>query len=137
MNGPCKKVDYPQGGFALLQAIRKANTLADDPSPIALRPHAASPGRVRSKCSLRTSTSRSNDTVVPVADDPTLELRPMLDFQAGYVQRSVDMFPRQGSHGPWTVAMSYADDRARLRKGPVEDSGLRFSRSTPALVVAA
>jgi len=77
------------------------------------------------------------DTVVPVADDPTLELRPMLDFQAGYVQRSVDMFPRQGSHGPWTVAMSYADDRARLRKGPVEDSGLRFSRSTPALVVAA
>ena len=70
-------------------------------------------------------------------DDPTLELRPMLDFQAGYVQRSVDMFPRQGSHGPWTVAMSYAADRARLRKGPVEDPGLRFSRSTPALVVAA
>ena len=77
------------------------------------------------------------DTVVPVADDPTLELRPMLDFQAGYVQRAVHQFPRQGSHGPWTVAMSYAADNARLRKGPVEDPALRFSRSTPALVVAA
>jgi monooxygenase len=77
------------------------------------------------------------DTVVPVADDPTLERRPMLDFQAGYVQRAVHAFPRQGSHGPWTVAMSYAADRARLHSGPVEDPALRFSRSAPVVAVAA
>ncbi len=46
------------------------------------------------------------DTMVPVADDPTLERRPLLDFSAGYVQRSIDRFPQQGSHGPWTVEMS-------------------------------
>lgn len=40
------------------------------------------------------------DTVVPTLDDPTVEHRPLLDFQAGYVQRGVQAFPRQGSHGP-------------------------------------
>jgi monooxygenase len=81
--------------------------------------------------------ARGYDTVVPVADDPTMELRPMLDFHAGYVQRAVHLFPRQGSHGPWTVAMSYAADHARLRKGPVEDPALRFLRSSPEVVLAA
>jgi cation diffusion facilitator CzcD-associated flavoprotein CzcO len=72
--------------------------------------------------------------VRPVADDPTVTTRPLLDFGAGYVQRSVDLFPRQGSHGPWTLEMSYAADRARLEKGPVEDPALRFSAASDALV---
>jgi hypothetical protein len=69
------------------------------------------------------------DTVVPVAEDPTLERRPFLDFRAGYVQRKGDLFPRQGASGPWTVEMNYAADRARLREGPVEDPALRFGTS--------
>jgi monooxygenase len=69
------------------------------------------------------------DTVVPVADDPTLTRRPLLDFHAGYVRRAVDLFPKQGSHGPWTLEMSYAADRERLRNGPVEDAALHFSAS--------
>jgi hypothetical protein len=67
------------------------------------------------------------DTVMPVADDPTIERRPLLDFNAGYVQRAVGRFPQQGSHGPWTVEMSFAADRARLSNGPVLDPALRFS----------
>jgi cation diffusion facilitator CzcD-associated flavoprotein CzcO len=72
------------------------------------------------------------DTVMPVADDPMIERRPMLDFNAGYVQRAVDRFPQQGSHGPWTVEMSFAADRARLRNGPVLDPALRFTSSAVA-----
>ena len=72
-------------------------------------------------------------TVMPVADDPTITRRPLLDFAAGYVQRSTELFPHQGSHGPWTVEMSYAADRARLRNGPVEDPALQFSASDAAL----
>jgi monooxygenase len=72
-------------------------------------------------------------TVMPVADDPTITRRPLLDFAAGYVQRSAEVFPHQGSHGPWTVEMSYAADRARLRNGPVEDPALQFSASDAAL----
>jgi len=72
------------------------------------------------------------DTVVPVLDDPGLERRPLLDFHAGYVQRAVDRFPKQGSHGPWTLEMSYARDRDRLRKGPVEDPALHFASTAAA-----
>ena len=67
------------------------------------------------------------DTVTPVLEDDTIERRPLLDFQAGYVKRAIDEFPTQGSHGPWTVEMSYNADRARLRSGPVEDPALRFA----------
>ena len=67
------------------------------------------------------------DTVTPVLDDETIERRPLLDFQAGYVKRALDRFPTQGSRGPWTVEMNYAADRVRLRNGPVEDAALRFA----------
>ena len=73
--------------------------------------------------------ARGSDTVMPVANDPTITRRPLLDFQAGYVQRAAQLFPQQGSHGPWTVEMSYAADRARLRQGPVDDPALRFATS--------
>ncbi len=72
------------------------------------------------------------DTVTPILDDHAVERRPLLDFQAGYVQRATDRFPAQGSRGPWTVEMSYKADRARLRSGPVADAALRFDRSVPA-----
>lgn len=72
--------------------------------------------------------ARGLDIAVPVADDPAVEVRPMLDFQAGYVQRVADTLPRQGSHGPWSMEQSYKVDRDRLRRGPVEDPALQFSR---------
>jgi NAD(P)-binding Rossmann-like domain len=67
------------------------------------------------------------DVVVPVADDPTLTRLPLLDFESGYVQRALDRLPKRGSHGPWTVEMSYEADRARLIDGPVDDPALQFS----------
>jgi monooxygenase len=66
------------------------------------------------------------DTCVARNDDPTMGTRPLLDFGAGYVQRAVHAFPRQGTSGPWQLAMSYAADVKNLRKGPVEDVALRF-----------
>jgi hypothetical protein len=54
--------------------------------------------------------------------------RPLLDFAAGYVQRSVQDFPRQGSRAPWQLAMSYAADVKNLREGPVNDPELKFTR---------
>jgi cation diffusion facilitator CzcD-associated flavoprotein CzcO len=70
-------------------------------------------------------------TVVPVVDNPEIEKRPMLDFSAGYVQRSVDLFPQQGTTGPWTVEMDYKADHERLRKGPVDDPALQFRTAVP------
>ena len=58
--------------------------------------------------------------VVPTAEDGMVE-RPLLDLAAGYVQRSIGQFPRQGDHGVWRFRQNYLIDaattmRADLRK---------------------
>ena len=61
-------------------------------------------------------------------DDPTVTERPLLDFQAGYVLRAIDQFPRAGSRPPWQLGMSYAHDVVKLRYGAIDDGAMRFSR---------
>ncbi|MFL6120845.1 flavin-containing monooxygenase [Actinophytocola sp.] len=65
---------------------------------------------------------------VPVNDDPTVTERPLLDFQAGYVLRAIDEFPRAGSRRPWQLGMSYAHDVVSLRHGQIEDGVMKFGR---------
>jgi monooxygenase len=77
--------------------------------------------------------AHGHEQAVPVNDDPEMETRPLLDFSAGYVQRSVDQLPRQGSGSPWHLSMSYYEDVEHLRRGPVEDPALRFSRRPAAV----
>jgi cation diffusion facilitator CzcD-associated flavoprotein CzcO len=69
-----------------------------------------------------------NDTCVPVNDDPSVADRPLLDFSAGYVLRSVHEFPKAGSKAPWQILMSYPYDLLKLRFGRVDDGVMRFSR---------
>ena len=64
---------------------------------------------------------------VPVDDDPSVQPRPLLDFAAGYVQRSLHRFPKSGSRAPWRLGMNYAQDVLTLRHGGIEDAALRFS----------
>ncbi len=72
--------------------------------------------------------ARGNDSCVAHNDDPSLPTRPLLDLGSGYVQRSMHEWPRQGTRPPWALMMSYAQDVQSLRRGPIEDSVLRFSR---------
>ncbi len=65
--------------------------------------------------------------VQPVDDDPRVERVPLLDFQAGYVQRSLHLFPKGGSRAPWKLGMSYANDVLAIRHGGLEDGALRFA----------
>ena len=55
-----------------------------------------------------------------------MERLPLLDLTSGYVQRGIQAFPHAGTRGPWTAAMAYERDVARLRHGPVDDPELRF-----------
>jgi monooxygenase len=54
--------------------------------------------------------------------------RPLLDFSAGYVLRSIDEFPRAGDRAPWRLGMSYFHDYFTLRHRPVNDGVMRFTR---------
>ena len=74
--------------------------------------------------------SRGYDTVRPVAD-PRMATKPFLDFDAGYIKRSLARLPRQGSRAPWLRPPTYRGDvRMLLRRG-VADPDLRFSASRP------
>ncbi|MFD0853248.1 FAD-containing monooxygenase EthA, partial [Actinomadura adrarensis] len=59
---------------------------------------------------LRHMDAGGHDQCVPVDDDPSVTPQPLLDFQAGYVLRSIDEFPKAGSRPPWQLGMSYAHD---------------------------
>lgn len=79
-------------------------------------------------CRLLARMDRRGETVcVPVNDDPTLTMRPLLDFEAGYVQRSVDRFPKSGSRAPWQLGMSYVHDLVTLRHRTLDDGVMQFS----------
>ena len=63
----------------------------------------------------------------PQISDPQMATLPFLGIGAGYVQRSIDQFPRQGDDGPWRMTMDYNADAKMLRDGPVDDENLRFT----------
>jgi cation diffusion facilitator CzcD-associated flavoprotein CzcO len=72
-------------------------------------------------------------SVTPLAPDPSQPTQPFLDLNSGYVQRSIDNFPRQGAVAPWRLNQSYPRDVRLLRHGPIEDDGVEFARgATPA-----
>ncbi len=77
---------------------------------------------------LRHMDEHGYDVAVPANDDPSVTERPLLDFDAGYVLRSIDEFPRAGSRAPWQLGMSYAHDVVNLRHGKVNDGVMRFTR---------
>jgi monooxygenase len=52
---------------------------------------------------------------------------PFLDLASGYVQRSLHMFPKQGTRIPWKLYQNYARDLVLLGRGNVEDGVMEFS----------
>lgn len=78
------------------------------------------------------------DVCVPHLSDPSVTEEPILDFNSGYVLRSVAELPKQGSKEPWKLRQNYAVDLRALRYGSLEDGAMRFSRRVraPERVVA-
>ncbi len=64
----------------------------------------------------------------PIADQ-NMETQPLLNFGAGYIQRSIDKLPRQGVSFPWSMSWNYAEDVKIFRKGRVDDPALKFEKS--------
>jgi monooxygenase len=61
--------------------------------------------------------------------DPAIAELPFIDFSSGYVQRSIDQFPKQGSKAPWRLYQNYALDILNLRFGAIEDGAIQFSNA--------
>jgi monooxygenase len=58
--------------------------------------------------------------------DPSVTEQPLLDFTSGYVQRSLEDFPKQGSKEPWKLRQNYVFDIRTIRRGAIDDGAMRF-----------
>lgn len=65
-------------------------------------------------------------TCTPRFDPNEFEVEPLLDFDAGYIKRALDVLPQQGSEAPWKVYQNYVKDIFSLKYGNVNDKYLEY-----------
>jgi cation diffusion facilitator CzcD-associated flavoprotein CzcO len=70
-----------------------------------------------------------NDTAMPLAPDPAEATEPFINLASGYILRALDQLPRQGTRSPWRLNQNYPRDVLLLRRGSVQDEGIRFART--------
>ena len=64
---------------------------------------------------------------VPRKVDPSVEIEPMLNLTSGYIMRSVDAFPKQGTKAPWRLYQNYLLDKLTISLARIDDKSLEFS----------
>jgi cation diffusion facilitator CzcD-associated flavoprotein CzcO len=65
---------------------------------------------------------------VPRVTDPDVTEEKLIDFNSGYVLRSLHELPKQGSKLPWKLRQNYVRDVPELRHGDLRDGSMQFSR---------
>ncbi len=75
---------------------------------------------------LRRLRSTGTRSVVPVRDPSVAEV-PLMDLDAGYVQRLAHTLPRQGTVAPWALRQNYLYDAVRMRRAKLDDGVLHWS----------
>lgn len=58
--------------------------------------------------------------------EQVIESAPLLDLSSGYVQRSIDEFPKQGKLRPWRMYQNYLYDKFTLKFTSLDDGAMRF-----------
>jgi monooxygenase len=62
--------------------------------------------------------------------DANMPQRPWIDdFSAGYMQRVMHRFPKQGDREPWINPQNYTRDRQMFRKAPLDDGCMQFTKA--------
>jgi cation diffusion facilitator CzcD-associated flavoprotein CzcO len=78
---------------------------------------------------LRYMDEHGHTRVVPRGSDDLRDTDSVLSsLNSGYVRRGSDKLPRQGKALPWRVLNNYLRDAPMLRRSPVDDGILEFSR---------
>ena len=76
---------------------------------------------------LKHMAAQNKRQFMPILLDPSVEPENWIDFTSGYVQRSLDKFPKQGNKKPWKLQQNYVLDIFALRYGALEDGTLLFT----------
>ncbi len=81
-------------------------------------------------CRLLARMERGRDAICyPHNEDPALAREPLIDLAAGYVQRAIDRFPKQGARPPWRLRQNYLRDLIDFRRFDFADGVLRLQKS--------
>ena len=62
----------------------------------------------------------------PRLNDPSVTTSQWWELSSGYVARSRDLLPKQGSKAPWKLHQNYVSDLFSMRLGTLEDGVLEF-----------
>ena len=63
-------------------------------------------------------------------EERNMPTRPLIDkLSSGYIQRAIQLFPKQGDREPWISSQNYQREKKIFRHEPIEDSVLTFSNS--------
>ena len=62
----------------------------------------------------------------PRINDPDVGDQPVIDFNSGYVLRSLHTLPRQGLKTPWRLHQNYVRDLSLMRYRSVDDGTMEF-----------
>jgi len=68
------------------------------------------------------------DVCTPRKHEEDIQEEPAIDFSSGYIQRAMDVLPKQGSKRPWRLHQNYALDLLEFRYSNVDDGTMEFSR---------
>ena len=77
-------------------------------------------------------TETNSSSVVPIVSEELKTMAPrnwIDDFPAGYMQRVMHLFPKQGDREPWLNTQDLRRDRKIFNKPLAIDEALRFSKS--------
>ncbi|ABL06901.1 NAD(P)/FAD-dependent oxidoreductase [Mycobacterium ulcerans] len=79
----------------------------------------------------------ANDYESVVVERPGSDVQecPFMEFTPGYVLRVIDELPKQGSRKPWRLNQDYLRDIHLIRRGKIDDEGLRFAKKPVAVPV--
>lgn len=77
---------------------------------------------------LRHMAKKQQRQCTPRLQDASVQETSWIDFTSGYVQRSLDKFPKQGTKRPWRLHQNYALDILTLRHAALEDGTLIFTQ---------
>ena len=75
---------------------------------------------------------RGYTACTPRNRDPAVTGVPFADLTSGYVLRAIDRFPRQGTLDPWRREQNHARTWRSMRRAPIDDPALAFSREIAA-----
>ena len=66
--------------------------------------------------------------MTPTRRDASITEEPAIGFTSGYVQRGVDVLPKQGSKKPWKLHQNYFLDMLQFRFARLNDGIMEFSK---------